>query len=151
VIYYNSEFHLTLIHNFKSICATGLSVRIFGIACETTKSQTNYLLPEGCYPAEKRGGGKGANVVVSLLHQYLEHNYNNYKNLQFHADSCQGQNKNQYVFFYLIWRVVTGKNDSISLNFMVPGHTKSVPDQNFGAIKRAFRSRGVKTTRSASN
>jgi len=108
-----------------------LPLRIFGVSCETQKTQMNYVLPEGHYPAEKRGKGKGSNLVISLLHHFLE-TYNPSKHIRLHADNCGGQNKNQFVFYYFIWLVIIGKLDSVSLSFMVPGHTKSVVDALFG-------------------
>ena len=118
----------------------GLVVRIFGIHCETTKKQMNYLLPEGCYPADHRRGGKGSNVVISLLHHYLQTylESNDQKQLKFHADSCGGQNKNKYVFYYMLWRVIMGLNDRLELSFMLPGHTKSAPDAGFGCLKESL-------------
>ena len=46
----------------------GLGVRIFGINRETTNTQVNFVLPEGCYRALKRGTGKWPNLLISLLH-----------------------------------------------------------------------------------
>jgi len=118
----------------------GLVVRIFGVACETEKKQKNYLIPEGAYPCVDRKGGKGCNFVISLLHHFFETYTSDIdiSTMTLHADSCGGQNKNQFVFYYLIWRVICGLNDSIELSFMVPGHTKCVADQNFGHLKRKF-------------
>ena len=36
---------------------------------------------------------------------------------------------------YLQWRVNTGLNVRIEVNFMIPGHTKFSPDRNFGIWK----------------
>ena len=41
-----------------------------------------------------------------------------------YCDNCRGQNKNNYMLWYLLWRVGHGLHKKISLNFMVPGHTK---------------------------
>uniref|UniRef100_A0A1X7VGP1 Uncharacterized protein n=1 Tax=Amphimedon queenslandica TaxID=400682 RepID=A0A1X7VGP1_AMPQE len=46
-------------------------------------------------------------------------------NIHFHADNCTGQNKNNTVIQYLLWRVVTGLNGlnaSISISFLPVGH-----------------------------
>ena len=39
---------------------------IFGVHCEKLKKQMNYLIDEAC------AAGKGADCVVSLLHNFLE-------------------------------------------------------------------------------
>jgi len=53
-----------------------------------------------------------------------------------HADNYAGQNKNQLVLAYLAWRIMTGRNDTITYSFMVVGHTKNECDQSFGLMKR---------------
>ncbi len=121
----------------------GLVVRVFGVTCETSKSQMNYLIPEGSYPCKERKGGKGCNLVISLLHHYLFKYESEQKKIRFHADSCGGQNKNQFVFFYCIWRVVMGYHESLELSFMIPGHTKCTTDQNFGVMKKKFNNSDV--------
>lgn len=116
-------------HFFK----VGLTARLFGICCEKDKGQMNYVLPEGSYPCKDRGSGKGANLIISLLYHYLAV-YNNNSVISLNADSCAGQNKNRFMFFYLLWRVITGLNEEIKLCFMVTGHTKSTVDGLFGVI-----------------
>jgi len=122
----------------------GLLVRLFGICCETTKTQINYSIPEGSYPGENRSSGKDPNFVISILWHFLEH-YNTKRNIRMHADSCAGQNKNQYVFHFLIWCVVIGKLDSVVLSFMLPGHTKAFVDAFFGIIKSYLKRFNIKT------
>ena len=63
-------------------------VYIFGVCCEGIPRQINYLIDEAMYI------GKGANVVVSLLHHYLANYSLGEKHLHLHADNCVGQNKN---------------------------------------------------------
>jgi len=53
-----------------------------------------------------------------------------------HADNCSGQNKNNSVLRYLLWRIIMGFNDTIAYFFMVAGHTKNEVDGLFGCIKR---------------
>ena len=74
-----------------------------------------------------------------MLHHYLEHHSLGESDLTLHADNCSGQNKNRYMMQYLAWRVMVGLNDSISVSFMIVGHTKFAPDWCFGLLKRAFR------------
>ena len=40
---------------------------------------------------------------------------------------------------YLMWRVLTGLHHTITISFMVVGHTKFAPDGCFGLLKRTFR------------
>ena len=50
-----------------------------------------------------------------------------------------GQNKNNAMIHYLLWRLTTGRTTgTIELNFMLAGHTKFAPDQHFGTIKKCF-------------
>lgn len=52
---------------------------------------------------------------------------------------CSGQNKNNAMIHYLLWRLTTGRTTgTIELNFMLAGHTKFAPDQHFGTIKKCF-------------
>ena len=110
---------------------------LFGVHCEAIGQQMNYLIDEACSP------GKGADCVVSLLHHFLEHYGLGEKNLYLHADNCSGQNKNSTMMQYLQWRVMTGLNDSITISFLLTGHTKFTPDRCFGLIKKKFRRTNV--------
>jgi len=40
---------------------------------------------------------------------------------------------------YLVWRVLVGLNQSITISFLVVGHTKFLPDWCFGLLKQKFR------------
>jgi len=104
----------------------------------------NYCIPEGSYPGQNRSSGKDPNFVISILWHFLQH-YNTKRNIRMHADSCAGQNKNQYVFYFLIWCVIIGKLDSVVLSFMVPGHTKAIVDAFFGIIKSFLKRLDIKT------
>ena len=56
-----------------------------------------------------------------------------------HVDNCVGQNKNSFMMQYLAWRVLSGLHTTISIHFMLAGHTKFAPDWCFGLIKRRLR------------
>jgi len=56
-----------------------------------------------------------------------------------HCDNYSGQNKIRILLWYCTWRVATGLHQSISLNFLVAGHTKFAPKWCFGIVKQAFR------------
>ena len=56
-----------------------------------------------------------------------------------HADNCTGQNKNNAMIGYLMWRVMTRRHTDITYSFLVVGHTKFSPDWCFGLFKRLFK------------
>ena len=112
---------------------TARKVQLFGIHAEGVSRQVNYLIDEAS------SVGKGANLVISLLHHFLATYGVGEANLRLHADNCSGQNKNNHMMRYLMWRVATGLNSSVSINFMVAGHTKFAPDWCFGLLKRLVR------------
>lgn len=55
-----------------------------------------------------------------------------------HADNCTGQNKNNTVIQYLVWRAITERHTNITMSFLVVGHTKFAPDWCFGLFKRLY-------------
>lgn len=103
---------------------------IFGIHNEFTNVQSNYLLDE------EFEIGKGPNAVISQIHDYFTKNA--VKNLVLFCDNCVAQNKNNAMMHYLAWRVDSGLNESISLNFLLTGHTKFSPDRSFGLMKLEY-------------
>ncbi|PKK55738.1 hypothetical protein RhiirC2_801631 [Rhizophagus irregularis] len=83
--------------------------------------------------------GKGADAVISLVHHYFENFGLGEKNVIIHADNCSGQNKNNAMIQYLVWRVISGLHNRIKYCFIVAGHTKFSPDGFFGLIKLKLR------------
>ena len=112
---------------------------IFGMSCEPTSTQVNYLIDEA------DDVGKGANATISLVHNFLQNHGLKESHLLLHADNCVGQNKNNMVIQYLVWRVITRLSDTIELSFMLVGHTKFAPDRFFGLFKRLYRKSLVDT------
>ena len=55
------------------------------------------------------------------------------------ADNCTGQNKNNTMLQYLLWRTLTDRHTDITLSFLVVGHTKFSPDWCFGLFKRLYK------------
>ncbi|XP_071053768.1 uncharacterized protein [Onthophagus taurus] len=104
---------------------------VFGIANEKEKLQFNYLIDE------KDSIGKGPNCVVSILHHYLKTSSNT-ETLVLFSDNCVGQNKNNVVIGYLMWRVAKGLQKAILFNFLLTGHTKFTPDRFFGIFKAKY-------------
>ena len=112
---------------------TARKCEIFGICCEGSRIQVNYLIDEG------ESIGKGANSIISYLHHYLDVYGVGEQHLELQADNCVGQNKNNPMIQYLAWRCFTKKSSSCSIHFMLVGHTRFSPDQYFGMIKRKYR------------
>lgn len=113
--------------------------QLFGVCNEGVPCQYNYLIDEEHFLA------KNANTVISLL----DHFFTNYglgeKWAHLTADNCVGQNKNNALLQYLMYRVFTGLHDKIELSFLIVGHTKFSPDGYFGLIKRHYRRSQVYT------
>lgn len=110
---------------------------VFGVVTEGLPQMVVFLLDEATVV------GKGANCVISLLDYFFDNYGLKETHLHLHADNCSGQNKNNAVIQYLLWRVVTGKHQSITLSFMLAGHTKFAPDSMFGLFKRKYRNSKV--------
>ena len=103
---------------------------IFGVCCEAIPRQVNFVIDEAS------NTGKGANTVVSMLDYFFNHYGLGEATASLHADNCCGQNKNNAMVQYLMWRVLTCLHHSIGFHFLITGHTKFSPDACFGLIKR---------------
>jgi len=118
---------------------TPRKAELFGVCCEGVPFQLNYLIDEADFL------NKGANTVISLLdHFFLNHSLGESK-AYLTADNCVGQNKNNAVIQYLLYRTIVGLHDEINLAFMIVGHTKFGPDGYFGLIKRIYRKSKIYT------
>ena len=106
---------------------------IFGVMREGAGRQVNYLFDEA------HTVGKGANSTISYVHHYLETHGLGETDAYLHADSCTGQNKNNYFLWYFAWRIINKLHHSINYSFLIAGRTKFGPDRCFGLIKRAFK------------
>ena len=109
---------------------TPMKCAIFGVCCEALPRQVNYLIDEAV------DTGKGANSIISMFHHFFEVHGLGEREVHLHADNCGGQNKNSAMVGYLLWRVLTGLHTSITLSFMITGHTKFSPDWCFGLLKK---------------
>ena len=105
---------------------------VFGINCEAIPRHLNFLTDE----AGERS--KGANYVISRLHYFFEMHGLGEKVVYLHADNCTGQNKNNCMIHYLVWRALTNRHSSLTLSFFIVGHTKFSPDWCFGLFKRCY-------------
>jgi len=95
--------------------------------------QINYLIDEAV------NVGKGANAIISMLHHFFCTYGLGETVAHLHADNCSGQNKNCYMMYYLMWRVLTKQHQEITISFLPVGHTKFFPDAGFGMLKHQFK------------
>ena len=92
-----------------------------------------------CYTYDEREAAKGANEVISFLHDFLANRQIKTPNIRIHADNCRGQNKNKYMMWYLVWLVSTGRLKRAEIKFMIKGHTHFIVDSGIGHTKRELR------------
>ncbi|HIE01945.1 MAG TPA: hypothetical protein EYP59_16950 [Thiotrichaceae bacterium] len=118
---------------------TPRKAQLFGICCEGIPRQINYLIDEAYFP------GKDANTVISILDHFFTHHGLGEKYACLTADNCVGQNKNNTVLHYMMYRVLAGFHDNIELSFMIVGHTKAANDGYFGLILRGYRRSNIDT------
>lgn len=88
---------------------------------------------------------KDANTVISILDHFFTHHGLGEKYAFLTADNCVGQNKNNAVLHYLMYRVLAGLHYNIELSFMIVGHTKFSPDGYFGLIRKRYRRSNIYT------
>jgi len=113
----------------KNCAKTGMSITT---AIHSVYLQVNYLIDEAY------NIGKGANTIISILYHFLANHSTGTTKHHFHTVNCCRQNKNRYLMYYLIWRVLTGLNNEI-ISFLPVGHTKFSPGWCFGLFKRQYR------------
>lgn len=113
--------------------------QLFGVCCEGIPRQVNYLIDEADFLE------KNANTVISLLDHFFANHGLGEKSVYLTADNCVGQNKNNALIQYLMYRTLTGLHTEIELSFLVVGHTKFSPDAYFGLTKRFYRRSQVYT------
>jgi len=117
------------------------TAQLFGVCCEALPRQVNYLIDEADFP------GKGADTVISMLHHFFSCYGLGERHLLLTADNCTGQNKNNAVLHYLLYRTIAGLHAKIDWSFMLVGHTKFSPDACFGLLKKKYRRSRVYTYR----
>ena len=50
------------------------------------------------------------------------------KQAEEHCDNCSGQNKNRFLMYYMMYRILAGLHDDVVVSFLPVGHTKFSPD-----------------------
>ena len=112
-------------------------VGLFGVCCEGLPKQMNFVIDEAHLIS------KGSNAVISYLNYFFANYGLGETDTNLHCDNCSGQNKNRFMLWYCAWRCCVGLHRSISLNFLIAGHTKFAPDGCFGLLKRNFKRNSV--------
>ena len=107
-----------------------MKAALFKVCCEAIARQMNFVIDKAS------DTGKGANTVVSLLNFFFGHYGHSETTASLYANNCCGQNKNNTMVQYLMWRVLRGLHQSNTLHFMIAGHTKFFPDACFGIVKK---------------
>lgn len=115
------------------------TAQLFGVCCEAIPKQVNYLIDEADCP------GKGADTVISILDHFFANYSLGERHLLLTADNCVGQNKNNAVLNYLIYRTIKQMHQKIDWSFMLVGHTKFAPDAYFGLLRKRYRHSKVYT------
>lgn len=114
-----------------------LFVSVFGIHTFPSGVQTNFIYSE-------RRAGKGSNEVISLLDDYAtqrgiySHAPGGGKTWKIYADNCGGQNKNNAMLKFLLFLAQSKCVESVSIIFVMKGHTKNHCDRGFGNLKRRY-------------
>ena len=99
--------------------------------------QVNYVIDKAC------NTGKGGNTIISFLHHFLATHGFGEASVHFHADNSSGQNKNRFLMYYFMWRILAGLHQEIKISFLPVGHTKFSPDWCFGLMKRQYRKTNI--------
>ena len=67
---------------------------------------------------------KGSNEINSCWYKWFQENKSEgFRHLRIFSDNCVGQNKNLYVILNCMRMVQSGELDSVTLEFMVAGHS----------------------------
>ncbi|XP_026736448.1 uncharacterized protein LOC113500004 [Trichoplusia ni] len=92
-----------------------------------------------CFMWHEGIGGRGANQVASCLFYYIMNCVpDDIKHLVFYSDSCSGQNKNIHVVCMFLLAMRNNTNlETITHNFLVPGHTHMDCDVDHALIEKA--------------
>lgn len=86
-----------------------------------------------------------AKVSVSLLHFFLETHGLSEKVAFLHTINYTGQNNNNCMVQYLVWRALTKHHTSINHSFLVVSHTKFAPDWCCSLSKHHFHRTKIKS------
>ena len=119
-----------------------LNIFVLGIVdCNSKKDHLH------AYMYTEAEGGKGGNLVASLIMKYLFDQglldgQQRYK-LTIIMDNCTGQNKNKMVLRLAPYLTMKNHFEHVSILFLVAGHTKNTADRLFNLLKKDYRCHNV--------
>ena len=90
-----------------------------------------------CYLWNELDGKRGSSEIGSCIRHNLSSLPDTVKRVSFHSDSCNWQNRNQYVVSVLTHSVQSPPLEEITLNFLKTGHTQMECDSMHAAIELA--------------
>jgi hypothetical protein len=114
-----------------------INVSVFGIYNQPDEKQWNFIYTE-------RKAAKGSNEVISMLDAFARmrsiygERAASEKTWTIYADNCGGQNKNNNVVKFLLFLTHCKAVKSVTLKFLVKGHTKNHCDRGFANMKRHY-------------
>ncbi|XP_061170719.1 uncharacterized protein LOC133180166 [Saccostrea echinata] len=114
-------------------------IQIFGFRIDDIPKQLNFLIDEHETIDCDGTNTHGPDSVISMIDWSFSQYGTGDRKITIHADNCSGQNKNQFVIGYLMWRIMTGQQDEITYMMQVPGHTRCIIDGGFALIKKLYR------------
>lgn len=89
-----------------------------------------------CFVWHEGDASRGVNEVGTCLLKFLETVSSLEKPVILYADNCSGQNKNKYMISMLMNAVQQLKIPSITLNFLIVGHTQNEGDAMHSLIEK---------------
>ncbi|XP_060601134.1 uncharacterized protein LOC132754508 isoform X3 [Ruditapes philippinarum] len=114
-------------------------VQLFGVRNDGTSTQYNFLVDENETIGPDGTQTHGPNAVISMVDWVIERDHAEGPTISLHADNCPGQNKNYYMLGYLMWRVLSGRQEKIEYMMQIPGHARCHVDAGFARIKQLYR------------
>lgn len=92
-----------------------------------------------CFVWSELDGNRGVNEIGSCILKYIVNKYDSENHklpLIMFSDNCAGQQKNQFIAALLIFLTQRLKIPTISLNFLVVGHTQNENDHVHSLIEK---------------
>ena len=83
--------------------------------------------------------GKGGNSIISMVHYFLAVHGFGEKKVDFHCDNCSSQNKNRFLVFYMMYQILCGLHEDVSVFFYQQAVLNSHLIGVFGLLKQHFK------------